>query len=65
MKKKIEYIIITAVISMSAFFVGKNMPSENYLNMETVTDYSASENRLMLYTSDGTGYYWEKGEQIL
>lgn len=62
MKKKIEYIIITAVISMSAFFVGKNMPSENYLNMETVTDYSASENRLMLYTSDGTGYYWEKGE---
>ena len=62
MKKKIEYIIITAVISMAAFFVGKNMPSENYLNMETVTDYSASENRLMLYTSDGTGYYWEKGE---
>lgn len=62
MKKKIEYFIITTVISMAAFFVGKNMPSENYLNMETVTDYSASENRLMLYTSDGTGYYWEKGE---
>lgn len=62
MKKKIEYFIITTVISMADFFVGKNMPSENYLNMETVTDYSASENRLMLYTSDGTGYYWEKGE---
>lgn len=62
MKKKIEYFIITTVISMAAFFVGKNMLSENYLNMETVTDYSASENRLMLYTSDGTGYYWEKGE---
>nr|WP_142411327.1 hypothetical protein [Clostridium sp. Marseille-P7770] len=65
MAKKITgYIILTAVISMAAFLLGRNCPSEDkFLNMETVTDYAATETGLMLYTQDGSGYYWERGEE--
>lgn len=60
MKKKITYLIITAVISMAAFLVGKSMPDANrYLDMESVTDYVGTETGLILYTEDGSGYYWE------
>lgn len=61
MKKKIAYLIITAVISMAAFLVGKSMPDANrYLDMESVTDYVGTKTGLILYTEDGTGYYWER-----
>lgn len=61
MKKKIAYLIITAVISMAAFLVGKSMPDANrYLDMESVTDYVGTETGLILYTEDGSGYYWER-----
>lgn len=61
MKKKIAYLIITAVISMAAFLVGKSMPDANrYLDMESVTDYIGTETGLLLYTEDGSGYYWER-----
>lgn len=61
MKKKIAYCIITAVISMTAFLVGKSMPDANrYLDMESVTDFVATETGLILYTEDGNGYYWER-----
>lgn len=61
MKKKIAYCIITAVISMAAFLVGRTMPDVNrYMNMETVTDFSTTETGLLLYTEDGSGYYWER-----
>lgn len=61
MKKKIAYLIITAVISMAAFLVGKSMPDANrYLDMESVTDYIGTETGLILYTEDGSGYYWER-----
>lgn len=61
MKKKIAYLIITAVISMAAFLVGKSMPDANrYLDMERVTDYVGTETGLILYTEDGSGYYWER-----
>lgn len=61
MKKKIAYITLTLALTTSAFFVGKNLPPrENYLNMETVVDFDATETGLMLYTSDGSGYYWER-----
>lgn len=60
-KKVAGYIILAAVISMAAFLLGKSMPDkENYLNMETVTDFKATETGLMLYTQDGSGYYWER-----
>lgn len=61
MKKKIAYLIITAVISMAAFLVGKSMPDANrYLDMESVTDYIGTETGLILYTENGSGYYWER-----
>lgn len=57
MKKKL---IIFAVI-LAAFCVGRAMPDENrYLDMETVTDFNTTETGLMLYTADGSGYYWER-----
>lgn len=59
--KKIAYIVLTMALTASAFLLGKSMPDkENYLNMETVTDLDATETGLMLYTSDGSGYYWER-----
>lgn len=61
MKKKIAYIVLTLALTTSAFLLGKSMPDkENYLNMETVTDFNATEIGLMLYTQDGSGYYWER-----
>lgn len=61
MKKKITYIILTLALTTSAFLLGKSMPDkENYINMETVTDFDATETGLILYTSDGSGYYWER-----
>lgn len=61
MKKKIAYIVLTMVLTASAFLLGKSVPDkENYLNMETVTDFKATETGLMLYTANGDGYYWER-----
>ena len=61
MKKKIAYIVLTLALTASAFLLGKSMPDkENYINMETVTDFDATETGLMLYTQDGSSYYWER-----
>ena len=60
MKKKIA-ITLTLALTASAFLLGKSMPDkENYLNMENVVDFNATETGLMLYTQDGSGYYWER-----
>ena len=32
----------------------------NYLDMRTVINYCVSENGLMPYNEDGSGYYWER-----
>ena len=32
----------------------------NYVDMEQVTDFKATENGLQLYLNDGTGYFWER-----
>ena len=59
--KKITYIVLTLALTVSAFLLGKSVrDKENYINMETVVDFDATETGLMLYTSDGSGYYWEK-----
>lgn len=61
MKKKIAYIVLTMALTTSAFLLGKSMPDkENYLNMETVTDFDTTETGLTLYTANGDGYYWER-----
>lgn len=61
-KKVIGYIALTAVISMAAFLMGRNCPSKEYLNMQTVTGYETTETGLLLTTVDGSGYYWEMEE---
>ena len=59
--EKIAYITLILALTASAFFIGRNCPSrENYLDMRTVTDFEATETGLMLYTQDGSGYYWER-----
>lgn len=32
----------------------------NYIDMRTVTDFTATETGLQIYTDDGNGYYWER-----
>lgn len=32
---------------------------DNFVDMRTVIDFSATEYGLQLYFDDGTGYYWE------
>lgn len=61
MKKKIIYIALTLALTTSAFLLGKSMhDKENYINMESITDFDATETGLMLYTANGDGYYWER-----
>lgn len=75
MKAKVIYIIATAALTLSAFFIGKftaptviktetptasQTNNSDMLNMNTVTDFEATKTGLMLYTSNGDGYYWEK-----
>ena len=75
MKVKVIYVIATAALTLSAFFIGKftaptviktetpiasQIDNSDMLNMNTVTDFEATETGLMLYTSNGDGYYWEK-----
>lgn len=32
----------------------------DYINMNDVVDFKATDSGLMLYTSNGSGYYWER-----
>lgn len=72
MKAKVIYIIATAALTLSAFFIGKftaptviktetptvlQTDNSDMLNMNTVTDFEATKTGLMLYTSNGDGYY--------
>lgn len=34
--------------------------SPHYVDMRKVTDVTQTETGVMLYTSDGSGYYWER-----
>ncbi|WP_182431686.1 hypothetical protein [Clostridium sp. AF32-12BH] len=57
MKMNIAIILAALVV---AFFIGRENPTSNYLNMETVNGWESTETGLMLYTVDGSGYYFEK-----
>lgn len=46
---------VTALITASFF-----MYNGKYLDMSSVTDFQATETGLMLYTEDGSGWYWER-----
>lgn len=56
MKRKIVYIIITLALMLSAFLIGKNMPSKyNYLNLNQVTETEINGDTVTIYTD--TDYY--------
>lgn len=44
-------IIITALLMLT---------SPHYVDMRKVTDIAQTETGVMLYTFDGSGYYWER-----
>ena len=70
MKKRIITLAIFLVAIISSFILGTtqaktatktvNVIPENYIDMEQVTNFTATETGLQLYFEDGTGYYWEK-----
>lgn len=56
MKKKIAYTLITIALILSAFLIGKNMPSKyGYLNLNKVTSVTQNGNSITVYTD--TDYY--------
>ena len=51
MEAKIIYIIITLALILSAFLIGKNMPSKySYLNLNKVTSVTQNGNNITIYT---------------
>lgn len=53
MKRKIVYILITLALILSAFLIGKNMPSKySYLNLNKVTSVTQTQNgnSITIYT---------------
>jgi hypothetical protein len=51
MKAKIIYIIITSALILSAFLIGKNMPSKySYLNLNKITSVTQNGNNITIYT---------------
>lgn len=61
-------VIITAIIICMWLFNGIRVSAaepESIVNMETVTNFEATENGLYLYFNDGTGYYWEYEDTVI
>lgn len=57
MKKKIAYTLITIALILSAFLIGKNMPSKyDYLNLNQITETKKYGNNITIYTSTGDYY---------
>jgi hypothetical protein len=57
MKRKIIYIFITVALILSAFLIGKNMPSKyDYLNLNQVTETEINGDIVTIYTSTGDCY---------
>lgn len=51
MKKKIAYTLITLALILSAFLIGKNMPSKyDYLNLNQITSVTQNGNNITIYT---------------
>lgn len=76
MKRKIAYILTTAVISLTAFFVGKNFSTTSTqpetIQPETIktapelTEMTVESNGLFLEYSDGNNFYsyWIPSEDL-
>lgn len=51
MKRKIIYILITSALILSAFLIGKNIPSKyDYLNLNKVMSVTQNGNSITIYT---------------
>lgn len=55
MKKKLLYILTTAVITLTAFIIGRNINGNNTINLNTVVDYVPVNDGVILHTVDHTG----------
>ena len=72
MKKMIKTIVTVGIIMICAFLFGSMKASaaepsqqhESLIDMAQVTDFVANDGCLMLYFNDGTGYYWEKDNDV-
>lgn len=76
MKKKIAYLTITAVIGVTAFFVGKNFTTtttepeivqpETIQTAPELTEMTVESNGLYLEYTDGTNFYsyWIPSEKL-
>lgn len=65
MKRKIVNLVIAVNFLTIGWFLGQAAPNSyatepDYVDMHQVTDFEATETGLMIYTADGTGYYWER-----
>lgn len=51
MKRKIIYILITLALILSAFLLGRNMPSKyDYLNLNQIASVTQNGNSITIYT---------------
>ena len=58
MKKRILYILTTAVIALTAFYIGRNTNTaneNNTINLNTIVDYVPVSDGIILHTVDHTG----------
>lgn len=73
MKKMIKTIATVGFIMICAFLFGgmkvsaaESSPQhESLIDMAQIIDFVANDGCLMLYFNDGTGYYWEKGIDVV
>ena len=55
MKKKLLYILTTAVIASTAFYIGRSTNGHDNINLNTVVDYVPVNDGIILHTVDNTG----------
>lgn len=55
MKRKILYILTTAVTAMTAFTIGRSTNGHDNINLNTVIDYVPVNDGIILHTVDYTG----------
>ena len=55
MKKKLVYILTTAVIATTAFTIGRNTNGHDNINLNTVVDYVPVNDGIILHTVDYAG----------
>lgn len=73
MKKMVGTIATVGIIMICACLFGGMKAStaepspqyESLIDMTQIADFVANDGCLMLYFNDGTGYYWEKGIDVV